>query len=217
MENLEAIKPIPASTCNLFRLPSFMLMSTTEDNLPPYCAGIPPLMSETFLIASEVKKEEPLTQSKNSAEFNAAFGALLDNYFHLKDGLVLSNDTIANNYAGLLISNADSLNLSGIKADTTIVETAKQFIETISAEAKGLIGETNIKEKRKSFQMISDNMYDLVRTVRYDRAKIYHEFCPMAFDDQGAFWLSQSSDIKNPYFGKKMLTCGEVKDTLNFQ
>lgn len=167
--------------------------------------------------AAEVKKDEPLTQSKNSAEFNAAFGTLLDNYFHLKDGLVLSNDTIANNYAGLLISNADSLNLSGIKADTTIVETAKQYIETISAEAKGLIGEKNIQEKRKSFQMISDNLYDLVRTVRYDRGKIYHQFCPMAFDDQGAFWLSQSSDIKNPYFGKKMLTCGEVKDTLNFQ
>lgn len=166
---------------------------------------------------AEVKKDEPLTQSKNSAEFNASFGTLLDNYFHLKDGLVQSNDTIANNYAGFLIGNADSLNLSGIKADTTIVETAKGYIETISAEAKGLIGEKNIQEKRKSFQMISDNMYDLVRTVRYDRAKIYHEFCPMAFDDQGAFWLSQSSDIKNPYFGKKMLTCGEVKDTLNFQ
>ena len=165
----------------------------------------------------ETKKDEPLTQSKNSPEFNAAFGALLDNYYHLKDGLVLSNDTIANTYAALLINNADSLKLTGITADTTIVETAKGYIETISAEAKGLIGEKNIEEKRKSFQMISDNMFDLVRTVRYDRGKIYHQFCPMAFNDQGAFWLSQSSDIKNPYFGKKMLTCGEVKDTLNFQ
>lgn len=167
--------------------------------------------------AEETKKDEPLTQSKNSPEFNAAFGALLDNYYHLKDGLVLSNDTIANTYAALLINNADSLKLTGITADTTIVETAKGYIETISAEAKGLIGEKNIEEKRKSFQMISDNMFDLVRTVRYDRGKIYHQFCPMAFNDQGAFWLSQSSDIKNPYFGKKMLTCGEVKDTLNFQ
>ena len=165
----------------------------------------------------ETKKDEPLTQSKNSPEFNAAFGAMLDNYYHLKDGLVLSNDTIANNYAALLINNADSFKLAGMMADTTIVETAKGYIETISAEAKGLLGEKNIEEKRKSFQMISDNIYDLVRTVRYDRGKIYHQFCPMAFNDQGAFWLSQSADIKNPYFGKKMLTCGEVKDTLNYQ
>jgi Cu(I)/Ag(I) efflux system membrane fusion protein len=64
--------------------------------------------------------------------------------------------------------------------------------------------------------MISDNMYDLVRTVRYDRAAIYHQYCPMAFNDAGGYWLSSSSDIKNPYYGKKMLTCGEVKDTLDF-
>ncbi|MCY7421436.1 MAG: DUF3347 domain-containing protein [Chitinophagaceae bacterium] len=167
--------------------------------------------------AAESKKDAPLTQSKNSPEFNAAFSTLLDNYYHLKDGLVLSNDTIASTYAALLINNADSLQLNGIMADTAIIETAKGYIQTISAEAKGLMGEKNIEEKRKSFQMISDNLYDLVRTVRYDREKIYHQFCPMAFNDQGAFWLSQTSDIKNPYFGKKMLTCGEVKDTLNFQ
>ena len=54
-------------------------------------------------------------------------------------------------------------------------------------------------------------MYDLIRTVRYDQEVVYHQFCPMAFNDAGAYWLSGTADIKNPYFGKKMLTCGEVK------
>ena len=39
----------------------------------------------------------------------------------------------------------------------------------------------------------------------------------MAFNDAGAYWLSAASDIKNPYFGKKMLTCGEVKDSIDFR
>jgi Cu(I)/Ag(I) efflux system membrane fusion protein len=39
----------------------------------------------------------------------------------------------------------------------------------------------------------------------------------MAFNDAGAYWLSKTSDIKNPYFGKKMLICGEVKDSLDFR
>src|SRR5919112_1443628 len=64
--------------------------------------------------------------------------------------------------------------------------------------------ENNIEAKRKSFQMISDNMYDLLRTVRYDNEIVYHQYCPMAFNDAGAYWLSKTGDIKNPYFGKKM-------------
>ena len=91
------------------------------------------------------------------------------------------------------------------------------YQESISAEAAALQGEKDIEGKRKSFQVISDNLYDLVRTVRFDKKIIYHQFCPMAFNDQGAYWLSPNKDIKNPYFGKKMLTCGEVKDSVDFR
>ena len=117
----------------------------------------------------------------------------------------------------LLKSNADSLKLDELKADKSIIEMAKGYQESISAEAAALQGEKDIEGKRKSFQVISDNLYDLVRTVRFDKQKLYHQFCPMAFNDQGAYWLSPNSDIKNPYFGKKMLTCGEVKDSVDFR
>jgi len=45
---------------------------------------------------------------------------------------------------------------------------------------------------------------------------VYYQFCPMAIDNKGAYWLSEESDIKNPYFGDAMLTCGETKETLKF-
>lgn len=72
--------------------------------------------------------------------------------------------------------------------------------------------------------MISDAMYDLVRTVNFDRQIIYHQHCPMAFNDsEGAYWLSNSRAVINPYLGKKhpkykaaMLACGEVTDSLDF-
>jgi Cu(I)/Ag(I) efflux system membrane fusion protein len=35
----------------------------------------------------------------------------------------------------------------------------------------------------------------------------------MAFDT-GAYWISDSKEIRNPYFGDAMLTCGEVKKEL---
>jgi Cu(I)/Ag(I) efflux system membrane fusion protein len=38
-------------------------------------------------------------------------------------------------------------------------------------------------------------------------------FCPMAFNNQGAFWLQTGDAVRNPYFGSSMLTCGEVRET----
>ena len=169
------------------------------------------------VVENEIRKDEPLTQSKNSELFNSQFENFLNSYFHLKDALVLTNDTMAIASALLLKTNADSLKLDDLKADKSIIEMAKGYKESISSEAAALQGENDIESKRKSFQVISDNLYDLVRTVRFDKLKLYHQFCPMAFNDQGAYWLSPNSDIKNPYFGKKMLTCGEVKDSVDFR
>jgi Cu(I)/Ag(I) efflux system membrane fusion protein len=57
-------------------------------------------------------------------------------------------------------------------------------------------------------------MYMLVKEAKLANAGVYHQYCPMAFNDKGAYWLSNEAEIKNPYFGKKMLECGEVKDSL---
>jgi hypothetical protein len=162
----------------------------------------------------------PLAKSQNSESFNTSFQKMLDNYFQLKEGFVQSKDnTIApavNTFATALIASADSVKLKELKADEAIISTAQSYTQGISSEAKALVAEPNLENKRKSFQMISDQLYDLMRTVRYDRQIVYHTFCPMAFNDQGAYWLDRTSDIKNPYFGAKMLTCGEVKDSLDF-
>lgn len=168
-------------------------------------------------VTEEIKKEEPLAQSKNSESFNGKFSRFLDSYYHLKDALVLTNEDMAVTSANMLKASADSLTFTDLKADPSIVEMAKGNAVTISEEAKTLAGAKGIEEKRKSFKTISDNLYDLIRTVRYDRSVVYQQFCPMAFNDEGANWLSSTSDIKNPYFGKKMLTCGEVKDSIDFR
>lgn len=161
--------------------------------------------------------DQPMAESKNSPSFNQKFTNFLNNYYKLKDALVSSDDALATQSAQLLAVSADSLDLKEIKADSSIVTMAKGYVESVAAEAKALPQEKDLEAKRKSFQMISDNMYDLVRTVHFDKEVVYHQFCPMAFNDAGAYWLSQSADIKNPYYGKKMLTCGEVKDSLDFR
>jgi Cu(I)/Ag(I) efflux system membrane fusion protein len=65
--------------------------------------------------------------------------------------------------------------------------------------------------------MVSDMLYDLIKNTGLKGDTVYHQYCPMAFDDKGAYWLSSQSAIRNPYFGKEMLTCGNTKDTLIYK
>jgi hypothetical protein len=158
-----------------------------------------------------------LSQSTNSDAFNKSFATLLSNYYALKDAFVKEDTLKIANAAKELMKASDSLKLNEFKADTAIVETAKINALTISDELKGLLGEKGIDNKRRSFQMITSELYVLIRAVRYDKEVIYFAHCPMAFDNKGADWLSNTSEIVNPYLPKKMIDCGEVKDSVDFR
>jgi len=158
-----------------------------------------------------------LGKSANSDAFNLSFKQVLDQYYSLKDNFIAEKDPSIDSAAKALLILTDSLSLDGVGGDSTVKATAETYKVGIVAELKGLLGETDIEEKRKAFQMASEQLYSFVRTVQYDREVVYQQFCPMAFNDQGAIWLSNSSDIRNPYLPKKMLICGEVKDSIDLR
>jgi Cu(I)/Ag(I) efflux system membrane fusion protein len=162
---------------------------------------------------------QPLTVQINSSVFNTSFDQMLNSYYNLKDGLVAEDTVKVNAAAAALIQYADSLAVDEIKGDSTgdIKNTALNFTGTISGSSKALVAEATLEAKRKEFEMITEALYNLIRVVRYDGNKVYYLYCPMAFDDKGAYWLSNESEIKNPYFGKKMLTCGSVADSLDYR
>jgi len=167
---------------------------------------------------NEEPDPKPLAVDKNSGDFNQSYQQLLTGYYNLKDALVASDTVKANAASKELAQYADSLKVNEIMGDSTgmIKETAKTFTGTISGSAVALVQEKNIGAKRKEFEMISDALWSLTRTVRYDGEKIYYQYCPMAFDNKGAYWLSNQSAIRNPYFGDEMLECGKVEDSLDY-
>jgi len=166
----------------------------------------------------EEAKQQPLAIGQNSDLFNKSFTQLLSAYYGLKDALVATDTVKATAAARALSIAADSLKVSEIKGDSTglIAETAKTYTSTVSSSAKALTAENDIKAKRKEFEMIADAIWSLTRTVRYTGQKVYWEYCPMAFDKQGAYWMSNEREIKNPYFGNEMLNCGSVEDSLDY-
>lgn len=72
----------------------------------------------------------------------------------------------------------------------------------------------NIEHQREHFALLSKDIYDLVKAFGAAGQPLYQDFCPMYDKGNGAIWLSETEDIKNPYYGKKMLTCGKVKEEI---
>lgn len=72
----------------------------------------------------------------------------------------------------------------------------------------------DIDAQRVVFAALSTNFIERVKASGLNSGEVYVEYCPMALNDKGASWLSNQKEIKNPYFGESMLTCGEVKETI---
>ncbi|WP_295772821.1 DUF3347 domain-containing protein [uncultured Mucilaginibacter sp.] len=85
-------------------------------------------------------------------------------------------------------------------------------------EAEGLskkIAETDdIKSQRTNFLQLSQDVIPLVKGLKTKSAPIYVAYCPMANEGNGGYWLSAQKEIKNPYYGKDMMDCGEVKEEI---
>lgn len=161
----------------------------------------------------------PSETIENQSAMDSSLNPVIAEYLVLKDGFVEA-DTVAVNRAAIkLVNYIDSLYPD---EDTLEAAPARTLFTNISAESKGMLGETDITEKRKGFSMVSENLHDLLKLVKYRGNKIYQQTCPMAFNDtEAATWLSNSSEVVNPYLGKKhpkysagMLHCGEVTDSI---
>ena len=169
--------------------------------------------------ATGVKQIKPV---ENQSLAERGLNPVISAYYNLKDALVEADTLMTDKSALELLKLTDSLKVADLLTDSSLVNTIETYRGNISAETKGLIGETSITEKRRAFSMISQNLLPLLQEVNYSATPVYQQICPMAFnDDEKAFWLSNSREIMNPYLGKKhpkysagMLHCGELGDSL---
>lgn len=77
-----------------------------------------------------------------------------------------------------------------------------------------IIAETeDIAIQRAAFEDISKFVYQIVKTEGH-ATTLYKQYCPMAFDNKGAYWLAAEEEVNNPYFGWMMLHCGSVQETI---
>lgn len=137
------------------------------------------------------------TLSKEKAQ------AILAAYLLIKDGLVATDAAKAKIGATQLLS----------ALDTTV--TMDDVLEAIKEDAEHIEGTGAASHQRDHFNTLTENVLKVVKATNANDGELYLQFCPMAFDSKGAHWLSITSEIRDPYFGEKMLRCGKTVETIN--
>ncbi len=82
--------------------------------------------------------------------------------------------------------------------------------EAIQNAASAISTSQDIKVQRENFETLSNSLEGMLNGA-LKSGTLYKQYCPMAFGNKGASWISSSKDILNPYFGDKMLKCGRVE------
>ena len=148
---------------------------------------------------------------KASTQKNPATSAIIDGYLAIKNGLTDDDKDAAAKGGKALLDAFSKFDMTALtenehKEYMEIYENAKEQAEHIV--------KSPIDHQREHFEVLSTDINDLIILVGTDKT-LYQDFCPMANGGKGAIWLSEIKDIKNPFYGSKMLTCGKIQKQIN--
>jgi hypothetical protein len=167
------------------------------------------------------KDSGTIEQTKYTSETTSSFVVVLNTvsikeilsaYLQMKNAFTEDNSTGAAKAGKKLEAAFKNFDKS------VLTPTQKKTYEDVEADAREHaehIGKNggNIAHQREHFELLSKDIYDLVKTFGGGQV-LYKDFDPMVNNGKGAFWISETKEIKNPYMGKAMLTSGSIKEEI---
>lgn len=151
-------------------------------------------------------------QFQVDAAFQQQLASVFTEYLSLKDAFVSSDVSKVKSEASSVVQALEKVDvklLSGAAHNDWMT-----YLSPMQTSLKEIQSSGDIEAQRKAFSTLSDNLYKSIKAYGLGGKEAFYEYCPMAFNNEGAYWLSDQAQIRNPYFGEKMLTCGEVKEKL---
>jgi hypothetical protein len=141
--------------------------------------------------------------SKNSID------KITNAYLAVKNALATGNSTTTEAKAKELFETLSADPGKGLKPDQQ--KTLNTYLEKLKFDSRHISESSSIDHQREHFESLSKNLYDVLKGLKLNTTTIYQQYCPM----KKAYWLSESSTIKNPYYNdKEMSTCGKNTSTL---
>ena len=159
----------------------------------------------TTIIASE-------TETKPVISSSFVIDGIVNSYLKLKNALIKDDSKAAANASKSIVvtlneANTNILDAKLKKKYNDIAADAKKHAEHIGNSAG------KIDHQREHFAMLSKDVNDLIKTFGTKR-KLYQDYCPMYGEGKSGYWISETKEIRNPYYGSEMLSCGRIEKTI---
>ncbi|WP_299260347.1 efflux RND transporter periplasmic adaptor subunit [uncultured Aquimarina sp.] len=159
-------------------------------------------------IADKINNGERIREIYWPSSFQKEFISNLSAYFLLKNALVASNANNTSTFSEQMLRGLKIINTSELQ------KTELDYVQMIIKKLEVMVNKEDLKDQREHFVTLNESLEALIKSFDNISDTIYIQKCPMADSNKGAIWLSKEEEIRNPYFGDQMLTCGSVIDTL---
>jgi hypothetical protein len=162
--------------------------------------------------SSKAKDNTSEPQFQVDASFQEQLANVFTSYIKLKDAFVSSDP-------GKVKTEAQATSETLSRVDMKLLTGAAHndwmsYLSPLQSSLTEMTASSDIEAQRKSFSTLSDNLYKSIKAFGLGGKEAFYDYCPMAFNNAGGYWLSDQQQIRNPYFGDEMLTCGSVKEKL---
>ena len=171
-------------------------------------------VNKTAIVSTAVIEDHSMHNQENVVETKQEVNQLktiFESYFALKDALVKSDGKLVSTLAKDVLANINSVKMEKLSSEEHTVWL--KVMSSLKSNTEKIAATTIIEKQRVVFMDLSANFYALLKVSKQDYS-IYYQNCPMYNDGKGAVWISEAKAIKNPYYGKQMLTCGSIVETI---
>ena len=149
---------------------------------------------------------------KVSVDFQNQLRMVFNDYILLKEALVKDDSGISKKAANDMLKSLGKIDMQ-LLTDKNAHDHWMSIAREIKVSASSMAGTTQIKELRNHFKSLSSQLTLAIQLFGINQ-KVFNQFCPMADNNKGAYWLSLESEIRNPYFGAAMHNCGSVEKVI---
>lgn len=161
---------------------------------------------ETVTKTEETEVAEEIVPVSDAVKASVSTEAIINGYLKIKNAL--ANDkskeatTAANDFEkAVSATNSSKIDSKLVDKYATITESAKKQAALIATN------DGKIAEQRTYFAILSKDITSLLATFGTSK-KLYQDYCPMYNEGKNGYWISEIKEIRNPYYGSEMLSCG---------
>jgi Cu(I)/Ag(I) efflux system membrane fusion protein len=167
------------------------------------------MSTEVSEVSSDIQQSD---KADNTAVISRAAKKALEpvytDYLELKEALSDDNPEEAKKAAVSMQENLAKVDMGLFTGDSH--DAWMNFSNELNDNLQHAPHFSSLEEIREAFRLLSVTMVKMSESFKPFSETLYVQHCPMADNNKGADWLSTVKEIRNPYFGESMLTCGEV-------